>query len=58
MRFKCWTVESQQEGKLNVVEMRMFRWISGHTRQDRIGNKIIREKVGLDIRGEDLYKHR
>lgn len=25
--------------------MRMLRWMSGHTRQDRIRNKFIREKV-------------
>ena len=44
---KCWGVKSQQENNLNVAEMRMLHWMSWHTRQDRIRNKCIREKVGV-----------
>ena len=46
-RTKCWMIKSQQENKLNVAEMRISHWISGHTRQDRIKNECIREKVGV-----------
>lgn len=29
--------------------MRMLYWMNGHTRQDRIRNECIREKVGLTL---------
>ncbi|XP_070022910.1 uncharacterized protein [Nicotiana sylvestris] len=32
--------------KMKMAEMRMFRWMCGHTRLDRIRNEIIRDKVG------------
>ena len=44
---ECWMIKSQQENKLNVAEMRQLYRISGHTRQDRIKNECIREKVGV-----------
>ena len=30
---------------LSIAEMRMLHWMSGHTRQDKIRNECIREKV-------------
>ncbi|KAH0755077.1 hypothetical protein KY290_025347 [Solanum tuberosum] len=33
--------------KMHVAEMRMLRWMCGHTRSDRIRNEVIREKVGV-----------
>ena len=27
--------------------MKMLRWMCGHTRKDRVGNEIIRAKVGV-----------
>ena len=44
---ECWTGKSQEENNLNVAEMSMLHWISGHTKQDRIRNKCIREKAGV-----------
>ena len=43
-----WAVKKAQEKKLDVVEMRMLRWMSGVTRLDRIRNERIRgtTKVG------------
>jgi len=32
---------------MKVVEMRMIRWICGHTRLDKIRNKVIRGKIGV-----------
>jgi len=32
---------------MKVVEMRMIRWICGHTRLDRIRNEVIRDKIGV-----------
>ena len=44
---ECWAIKSQHEKKFNVAEMRMLRWMSGHTRKDRIRNEDIRMKVGV-----------
>ncbi|KAG5596494.1 hypothetical protein H5410_037726 [Solanum commersonii] len=33
--------------KMHVAEMRMLRWMCGHTRSDRIRSEVIREKVGV-----------
>ena len=42
-----WAVKSQHENKVGVAEMRMLRWMCGKTRQDKIKNKAIRERVGV-----------
>ena len=44
---ECWTVKYQYEQKMSVVEMRMLRWMCGHTRKDKIRNEVIRNKVGV-----------
>lgn len=45
-------VKSQQQSKLNVLEIKMLRWMSGHTKHDKIRNKIIIGKVGLALNEE------
>lgn len=35
---KCWTIEKQHIHKINVVEMRIQRWMSVKTIKDRIRN--------------------
>ena len=42
---ECWTVKYQHEQKTSVAEIRMLRWMCGHTRKDKIRNKVIRNKV-------------
>ncbi|XP_019261739.1 PREDICTED: uncharacterized protein LOC109239608 [Nicotiana attenuata] len=42
---ECWPVKNSHTQKLKVAEMRMLRWMCGHTRLDKIRNKVIREKV-------------
>jgi len=37
------TVDKKIEQRMNVVEMRVLRWMSGVTRKDRIRNKYVRE---------------
>ncbi|RXH99302.1 hypothetical protein DVH24_011627 [Malus domestica] len=37
-----------------VVEMRMLRWMCGHTRKDKIRNEDIRGKSKLKERGEKI----
>ncbi|KAG5606376.1 hypothetical protein H5410_027868 [Solanum commersonii] len=43
---ECWPVKNAYVQKMHVAEMRMFRWMCGHTRSDKIRNEAIREKVG------------
>ena len=45
---ETWAVKKAQEKKLDVAEMRMFRWMSGVSKLDRIRNERIRgtTKVG------------
>jgi hypothetical protein len=40
---ECWATKGQHIQKMSVAEMRMLRWICGHTRKDRIKNDDIRE---------------
>ncbi|KAL3372890.1 hypothetical protein AABB24_005089 [Solanum stoloniferum] len=44
---ECWPVKNSHVQKLHVAEMRMLRWMSGHTKSDKIRNEVIREKVGV-----------
>ncbi|KAG5575700.1 hypothetical protein H5410_055834 [Solanum commersonii] len=43
---ECWPVKNAHVQKMHIVEMRMLRWMCGHTRSDKIRNEVIREKVG------------
>ena len=44
---ECWAAKGEHEHKLSVAEMKMLRWMSGHTRLDKIRNEDIRERVGV-----------
>ncbi|KAG5571307.1 hypothetical protein H5410_061073 [Solanum commersonii] len=44
---ECWPVKNAHVQKMHVAEMRMLRWMCGHTRSDKIRNEVIREKVGV-----------
>jgi hypothetical protein len=43
---------------MSVAEMRMLRWICGHTRKDRIRNDNIRDKLGVTPIQENLVQYR
>ncbi len=43
---ECWATKIQHTQKMSVAEMRMSRWMCGHTRRDRIKNDNIRDKIG------------
>jgi len=43
---ECWTIKSQHENQVSVVEIRMLCWMSGNTRHDKIRNDTIRESGG------------
>ncbi|RZC05226.1 Protein RER1B isoform E [Glycine soja] len=55
---ECWTVKSQHENKVGVTEMRMLRWMCGKTRQDKIRNEAIRERVGVAPIVEKMVENR
>ena len=55
---ECWAVKSQHESKVSVVKMRMLCWMSGKTRQDRIRNDTISERVGVAPIVEKLVENR
>ncbi len=41
-----------------VAEMKMLRWMSGHTRKDRIHNEVIRGKLGVAPIEDKMREHR
>ncbi|RXH69080.1 hypothetical protein DVH24_031413 [Malus domestica] len=42
---ECWMVKHQDVHKMSVVEMRILRWMCGHTRNGKIKNEDIRGKL-------------
>ncbi|XP_070025164.1 uncharacterized protein [Nicotiana sylvestris] len=44
--------------KMKVAEMRMLKWMCGHTRKDRIRNEVIRDKVGVSSVEDKLQELR
>ncbi|KAL5176375.1 LINE-1 retrotransposable element ORF2 protein [Glycine soja] len=55
---ECWAAKSQHENKVGVAEMRMLRWMCGKTRQDKIRNEAIRERVGVAPIVEKIVENR
>jgi hypothetical protein len=53
-----WATKGQHDQKMSVAEMRMLRWICGHTRKDRIRNDNIMDKLGVAPIQEKLVQHR
>ena len=41
-----WPMKRRHVQQISVAEMRMLRWICGHTRRDRVRNDDIREIRG------------
>jgi hypothetical protein len=55
---KCWPIKRQHVQQLSVAEMRVLRWICGHTRKDRVRNDDIRDRLGVTPVEEKLVQHR
>jgi hypothetical protein len=55
---ECWPTKRRHVQQLSVAEMRMLRWICGHTRIDRVRNNDIRERLGVTPVEEKLVQHR
>lgn len=43
---------------MKVTEMKMSRWMYGHTRRDRIRNENIRNKVGVALVEDKMWEAR
>ncbi|KAG5620749.1 hypothetical protein H5410_005967 [Solanum commersonii] len=48
---ECWPVKNTHVQKMHVAEMRMLRWMCGHTRSDKIRNEVILRRCGVASRG-------
>lgn len=55
---ECWAIKGHQETKVGVAEMRMLRWMCGHTRKDRIRNDCIRGVLGVAPIAEKITENR
>jgi hypothetical protein len=55
---ECWATKGQHVQKMSVAEMRMLRWICGHTRKYQIRNDDIRDRLGVTPIEEKLVQHR
>ena len=52
-----WPTKIRHVQQLSVAEMRMLRWICGHTRMDRIRNDDIRDRLEVAPIEEKLVQH-
>ena len=55
---ECWPTKRRHVQQISVAEMRMLRWIYGHTRRDRVRNDDIRDRLGVAPIEEKLVQHR
>ena len=44
---ECWAIKKAHAQKMEVAEMRMLRWMCGHTRSDRMRNEVFRNRLGV-----------
>ena len=44
--------------RMNVAEMRIFRWMCGNTRRDKVRNEDIRTKIGEASIEEKMRENR
>lgn len=51
---KCWIANKQHIHKMSVVEMRLLRWMSSKTRNDRIRNESIRKSLSVAPTGDKM----
>ncbi|KAL6497523.1 hypothetical protein OROHE_027152 [Orobanche hederae] len=55
---ECWAVKQCHVQKMNVAEMRMRRWMCGHTKKDRLRNEVIRENVRVASIEDKMMENR
>jgi hypothetical protein len=57
-RVECWHTKRRHVQQLSIAEIRMLRWICGHTRRDRVRNGDIHERLGVTPVEEKLVQLR
>jgi hypothetical protein len=55
---ECWPTKRRHVQQLSVAEIRMLRWICGHTRRDWVQNDDIHERLGVASVEERFVQHR
>ncbi|KAL6568984.1 hypothetical protein OROGR_000709 [Orobanche gracilis] len=55
---ECWAIKQCHVQKMNVAEMRMLRWMCGHTKKDRLRNEVIKEKVRIASIEDKMMENR
>ncbi|MFS7997302.1 putative RNA-directed DNA polymerase [Helianthus anomalus] len=55
---ECWAIKEVQARKMEVAEMRMLRWMCGHTRLDRIRNDVFREMLEVSSISDKIKEGR
>ncbi|AQK40494.1 La-related protein 6B [Zea mays] len=55
---ECWPTKRRHIQQLSVAEMRILRWICGHTRLDRVRNDDIHNRLGVEPIKEKFIQHR
>ncbi len=55
---ECWPLKESYVSEIKVAEMRILRWMSGHTKLDEVHNKSIREKIGVVLIEDKLREER
>ena len=53
-----WPIKIQHVQQLSVAEIRMLRWICGHTKMDRVQNDDIHDRLEVAPIEEKLVQHR
>ena len=55
---ECWSTKIRHVQQLSIAEIRMLRWIYGHTRMDRVRNDDIRDRLEVAPIEEKFVQHR
>lgn len=50
----CWPVNNSHIQRMKVAEMRMLRWMCGHTRMDKLRNEDIQEKISVALMDDKM----
>ncbi|KAL4189726.1 hypothetical protein AMTRI_Chr08g166810 [Amborella trichopoda] len=55
---ECWVYKKLYTHRMSVVEIKILKWMSGKTRNDRIQNECIRENLGVAPIGNKMREIR
>ena len=55
---ECWAIKRHHAQKMSVAEMRMFRWMCGNTRRDKVRNEDICTEIGVGSMEEKMRENR